>query len=107
MPTINKHRIKEKAIPYKHQAKENEARFYNLVSWRNLRNSYIKQHPFCELCEAEGRIRLAEEIHHRKPYLTGANDEEKLNLLLDEDNLMSLCRDCHHKIHNELRAKKK
>ncbi len=107
MPTINKlHKVREKKVPYKHDGKKG-AIFYNTKQWHNLRNRYIKEHPFCELCEQRGIVRLAEEVHHKEEFLKGITDEEKWQLLLDEDNLMSLCSDCHHEIHNDNRKDKK
>ncbi len=106
MPTINKiNKVKQKQTPYKHEGKQG-SKFYNTKQWKNLRNRYIKEHPFCEICESKGIIKLAEEIHHKEEFLKGITDEDKWDLLLDEDNLISLCSDCHHKIHNEERKKK-
>lgn len=106
MPTINKlKKVKEKQVPYKHEGKRG-SKFYNTIQWKNLRNRYIKEHPFCEICESKGIVKLAEEVHHKEEFLKGTTEEDKWNLLLDEDNLMSLCSDCHHEIHNEERKKK-
>lgn len=99
MPTINKlHKIKEKTVDYPHH-NNISAQFYNTSRWHNLRDSYIKQHPFCEMCEEKGIVKLAEQVHHKIEFMKGITDEEKWKLLTDEDNLMSLCAECHKQIH--------
>ncbi len=59
--------------------------------WRKVRNLVMARNPFCEQCKSEGRYTLATEIHHIKPLAEGGTN--------DLDNLMSLCRSCHAKIH--------
>jgi 5-methylcytosine-specific restriction protein A len=101
MPTINrKHKIKEKATPYQHH-NNISAQYYNTSQWHKLRDHYIKNHPFCERCEENGKVTLAEQVHHKIEFLKGCTDEERWKLLLDEDNLQSLCSKCHAEIHNE------
>lgn len=48
----------------------------------------------CEICLAEGRVTLVEEVHHIVPVSKGGTNEWS--------NLMSLCRSCHTKIHHEI-----
>lgn len=98
MPTINKQRIREKQVQYRHN--NVSAQYYNTSAWRNLRNYYIKRHPLCEECMKNGKVKAAEEVHHIKEFLRGKTDEERYLLLTDETNLMSVCRKCHMKIHS-------
>lgn len=101
MPTINK--PKKKSTYIKHTV---TAKAYN-NSWSKLRSAYFMSHPLCELCLKEGKTSATEEVHHIKP-LSTAKDELELNdLLLDSNNLMALCKNCHHKIHNDIRKQKK
>ncbi len=101
MPTINKkQKIKEKPTPYQHH-NNISARYYNTSQWHKLRDWYIKQHPFCERCMEEGKVKLANQVHHKEEFLHGITDEDKWKLLLDEDNLMSVCNKCHKEIHNK------
>ena len=102
MPTINRTPIREKDAEYKHE--ENSSLFYNSKAWRTLRRFYYDRHPLCEECLKHNVITPAEEIHHKRPFLTGKTDEERWSLLLDENNLYSLCRVCHDKLH--LKAKR-
>ncbi len=105
MPTINRiKKIEVKQVPYKHNGKQG-TKYYNSLQWKNLRNRYIKENPFCERCLSKGIVRLAEEVHHKEEFLKGISEEDKWNLLLNEDNLMSLCSECHHEIHNNERKK--
>ncbi len=99
MPTINRKKIKPKAVPYKHD-KNISAEFYGSVQWKNLRNRFIKEHPLCEHCLEKGIVKPTEEVHHKIEFLKGKDEQEKWNLLLDEDNLLSVCRDCHMELHN-------
>ena len=101
MPTINKkHKIETKQTPYIHH-NNISARYYNTSQWHNLRDRYIKEHPFCEVCESQGRVKLAQQVHHKIEFLSGKTDEERWALLLDEDNLQSVCNKCHYEVHNE------
>ena len=58
--------------------------------WRKVREAYISKHPLCELCEQQGRLVPAEEVHHIKPWAEGGGDED--------DNLQSLCTSCHSRL---------
>lgn len=63
-------------------------------SWKRIRDRYVRQHPLCEQCLKEGRLTLVDEVHHILPISQGGKSTP--------DNLMSLCRSCHNKIHLEL-----
>ena len=60
--------------------------------WQKLRVMHLRQHPLCEICKSAGVIREAELVHHLK----SVNDRPDLRL--HADNLVSLCRDCHAKV---------
>ena len=62
-------------------------------AWTRIRASYVKTHPFCELCYEGGKIVPVEEVHHKVPLAEGGTH--------DRDNLISLCRSCHAKLHAE------
>ena len=100
MPYIPKDRIKPKLTPY---IKEDRSRkFYNTTIWINLRSRWLREHPFCVMCEKEGRTTLATDVHHVKNFLSGVDDDDKWRLFTDEDNLVSLCDKCHHIEHQRL-----
>jgi 5-methylcytosine-specific restriction protein A len=57
--------------------------------WHQLRRWYIQQHPLCEVCYDEP----AEIVHHKRPVRD--DPEERLSV----DNLQSVCRVCHARLH--------
>ena len=63
-------------------------------AWKRIRDRYVRSHPVCERCLAEGRITPVEEVHHIVPVSKGG--------LHVDSNLMSLCQSCHTKIHIEM-----
>lgn len=97
MPTINRKQ------PTRHQPryhKDNKsAKYYGNKAWKELRNNYFDTHPLCEVCNAHGVVTAAEHVHHRRPFLSGIDDNERMELLLNYNNLMSVCRVCHEALH--------
>ena len=63
-------------------------------AWKRIRDSYVKEHPFCEQCFERGILVPVSEVHHKIPISKGGTH--------DRSNLMSLCRSCHNKIHLEM-----
>lgn len=82
-------------------------RLINSVRWRRCREEQLRRHPLCQMCEEQGRLRLAEEVHHVKPVESVAGYQDMEALAYDPYNLMSLCSECHHKIHEEMRSHSK
>lgn len=85
----------------------------NSKEWRELRAWKIQQcRGLCERCRQEGiengipggYIRPAKTVHHRVPVESGNTDKEMRALCFDRSNLMLLCPDCHHKIHEEMKS---
>ena len=66
--------------------------FYESSEWGRLKRWYRKQHPLCELCLKEGRETPSREVHHISPISQGGDP-------LSVDNLIALCKDCHHDVH--------
>lgn len=88
-------------------------RLLNTKEWRELRDWKIQQCQWlCERCRQEGidkgipggYIRAAKTVHHRIPVESGRTDEEMRALCFDRNNLMLLCPECHHKIHEEMKS---
>ena len=63
-------------------------------AWKRIRDKYVSTHPLCERCLKEGRLTPVEEVHHILPVSKGGRHTQ--------DNLMSLCKSCHNKIHHDL-----
>lgn len=101
MPTINRKQHYSKQIQYKHNNKSDK--YYSSSLWTKLRNYYIVHHPLCEECLKNDKITPALHVHHITPFLRGKTNEERFELLLNENNLMSVCIDCHHKLHKLLK----
>lgn len=62
-------------------------------AWKRTRDSYVQQHPLCELCQKDGRLTATEEVHHKVPLSEGGTHAR--------DNLIALCKPCHARIHAE------
>ena len=105
MPTIN---LGNKKKRYKYKRKneggnrKKRQELYNMQEWKQLSKTYRMKHPLCQKClEENGIITPVAHVHHIKSFMRGRTDEEKIELLLDESNLMSLCVECHTMIHNK------
>ena len=53
-------------------------------AWERIRDSYVKTHPFCELCYEKGVLVEVEEVHHKTPLSEGCTH--------DRANFISLCK---------------
>ena len=105
----------KKRLPWRcknQQQAKDKATIYNSREWKELRRAKLRAQPLCEKCLADGRaagvaggwIRSAHCVHHITPIETAATMEEMRRLAFNPANLMSLCDDCHHKIHEEIRS---
>ena len=107
MPTLNLQKKTKKEINQRNEHTPNRElrhKYYNTPEWKKLRDTYIKEHPLCEDCLNEGKVVPAEDIHHiRSPFQNGECNKA---LLLDYNNLMALCKQCHNKRHNPNQAPK-
>jgi len=66
----------------------------NLREYKKLRDKFIIENPNCERCGNE-----ATDVHHKKGRI--GND------LIDVSNFLSVCRNCHHWIENNVSEAKK
>ena len=66
------------------------ARGYD-ARWREARAIFLKQHPLCAFCQAEGKIVPATVVDHIIPH---RGDQR---LFWDQTNWESLCKECHDK----------
>ncbi len=64
------------------------------VAWEKVRRAKLRLKPVCERCEREGKTKAATVVHHVQE-LNGMDDPGRLQM----DNLESLCRGCHERIH--------
>ncbi len=74
--------------------------FYNSKEWQNVRDGILMRDKYlCVKCGAP-----AEEVHHKIP-LTATNINDP-SITMNPDNLVSLCKECHFKIHNEEKVRR-
>lgn len=72
--------------------------FYKSQAWkRTAKNIMQRDALLCVDCLRHGKVTPAEEVHHIIE-LTPENITD-LNISLSEDNLVSLCRECHKARH--------
>ena len=102
MPTINRKQKSIKQVPYRHENNVS-SRYYNDIRWKRLRNWFISNNPLCAECAKKGIVTPATEVHHIIPFLSAVDESVRWDLLLDVDNLLSLCNKCHHNIHKKLK----
>ena len=85
------HKTKTEQFYNKYQ-RPNDKNAYGRA-WKRIRDSYVEQHPLCEVCQQHGRLVPTEEVHHKLPLADGGTHAR--------DNLIALCKACHAKIHAE------
>lgn len=78
--------------------------FYNSQAWRLKREEIKKRDNYeCQWCKAEGRVTTKHhsvlEVDHIKEL------KEYPELALENDNLRTLCNDCHNKRHKRMNYK--
>ena len=57
--------------------------------WREARDAFLRRHPLCVLCQAEGRLTPATVVDHVIPH------RGDMKLFWDVSNWQALCRECH------------
>ena len=61
------------------------------AQWQKARALFLKQHPLCAFCQAEGKIVPATVVDHIIPH---RGDQR---LFWDQANWEPLCKECHDK----------
>ena len=61
--------------------------FYHRLDWQNLRNGYILNHNYCEICLNSNKKIKSKDVHHVIP-LTQNGDP------FSQSNLIALCKTC-------------
>jgi len=95
MPTLNK---PKKTTTKSDKSKERIA-VYATTKWRKLRLSKLMDNPLCEVCLAIDIITPAIDIHHIDSFMN-YEGLKRLDKAFNYDNLQSLCKECHQKLHN-------
>ena len=106
MPWIQKRKIGAERKYDKNAAKEHNnkwSRYYQDRRWKHLRDWYMSTHLICEDCMFEGKSVPAQECHHRVPFSYFTEEQDKIAALLDDTNIVALCKPCHMKRHKDLK----
>lgn len=74
-------------------------KFYKSKSWKIKSQNYRQEHPFCERCLKKGLFVPAQLVHHRV-HISKSNFND-MDILMGDDNLESLCRECHGAEHSK------
>lgn len=74
--------------------------FYNSIVWQKQRLYILKRDNY--ICTEAGCHNVATEVHHIIE-LNESNIND-INICLNENNLRSLCHDCHTRITNEMKS---
>lgn len=98
MPTINKPKKSYQKDGNKYNTERRKV--YNSERWKRLRLWKLANNPLCESCNKEGKTIPAEDIHHIVSFMSTNDYNRRTFLAYDYDNLMSLCKHCHQRIHN-------
>lgn len=64
---------------------------YNMAAWRKLRAAHRQGEPLCRMCGLDGRVTIGALVDHIVPV------DRDPSLFLDDDNLQTLCNDCHER----------
>ena len=101
MPTINRPPRKKRDT----ERQKEKHKLYASRDWQALRKLKLMEHPMCERCGKE----LATEVHHKVSFMSFPTPELRREncIYIGLEGLMSLCSECHHKIHQELKEEKK
>lgn len=97
MPTIYK---PKKERIYSDGKRKERQRIYQTDRWKRLRLVKLSENPICEICENNGVITPAVDVHHKVSFMTTDDKVKRHKLAFDIRNLLSLCRDCHLYEHN-------
>ncbi len=104
MPKINKPERKPKSTFHNETADRTlRQKAYSSTAWRKARALHIKNEPLCQECLKEGRVYAGApddplQVHHKRSFIV--NGEINYNLLLDQENLETIC-SYHHALHHQ------
>lgn len=92
----SEHKKEKKTVPFKNAVRRN-TNLYQSKEWRKLRRQCLKNQPCCVWCGSTVDLT----VDHIIP------PEGNQDLFLNENNLQTLCKDCHRiKTANEIRERK-
>lgn len=83
------------------ESRAERAEFYNSGSWKAKRQEILgRDHYECQWCKEDGKVTVSVlEVDHIKELV------DHPELALNNDNLRTLCKDCHNKRHKRMNYK--
>ena len=76
--------------------KKYNKKFYKSSQWLKKRKEILERDNFeCQMCKERGLYSSAYAVHHIRHY------QSNPELALTDDNLLSLCAECHNEVHPE------
>lgn len=76
--------------------------FYTTQAWKNKRTEILRRDNHeCQMCKVLCKYKVATDVHHI------LNLKDNYDKRLDDDNLISLCHDCHYNIVHALNLNNK
>lgn len=98
MPTIYKPKKRREYVDYAGKREKRQS-VYNTQRWREMRLSYLMEHPISEISEWLGKTALAEHCHHIISFLD-VPEEDILRYAFDYSNLIAVTAEEHNRLHN-------
>lgn len=81
--------------------KQTRSLFYNSPEWKHKRKKILARDHFeCQWCKEEGRVTVCDESTLEVDHIKELEDYPEL--ALDDDNLRTLCKDCHNRRHGRM-----
>lgn len=98
MPTINKPNKKQKNQTVNERIRKE---VYATSKWRKLRVAKLIEQPLCEICLQNGKVTAGIDVHHIISFVSILDPLKRKEVAYDYNNLQTLCKECHQKIHNQ------
>lgn len=68
--------------------------YYDDPRWKKMSSELRKEKPGCTLCGKPSK-----DVHHLLKFADQFEEDNKYHLLLDKENCICLCKECHNAIH--------
>lgn len=102
MPYLKKAESK-RIKPVLRESRKERQEIYQSKQWKSLRQSYLMQHPLCEVCLTKGLVTPAIDVHHKDSF-SNYEGLKRLEAAYDYSNLMAVCKKCHAWLHRNGRT---
>lgn len=100
MAYIFKYPKKKRNYDNNNEKRKLRQKIYNSTKWKALKTAKLQESPLCQMCLKKGVITPAAHCHHIISFMKAKNELEMQALAFDYNNIMTLCAQCHQKIHN-------